>query len=72
MNMFLYLLLQQQNLIPLKFEIENQSFMIKLADIFEKMEKSKSDLKVNQYSIAQSTLEHIFIRFARESTISAH
>ena len=38
----------------------------KIADLFEKMEGIKASLKVQEYSIAQTSLEQIFNQFASQ------
>jgi len=37
-----------------------------LADVFEIIEKRKGELQVKEYSVSQTSLEQIFIHFARQ------
>lgn len=35
------------------------------ANVFEKLEARKSDLNIEDYSVSQTTLEQVFLNFAR-------
>jgi hypothetical protein len=39
---------------------------LQLGDLFEKLEEVKTSLNIVHYSVSQCTLEHVFIRFAKE------
>lgn len=49
-------------------EYENQG----LADIFEKIENHKDNLHVIEYSVSQTSLEQIFIYFAKQGAHATH
>jgi len=48
----------------IKYSIGSQSAM-KVADIFEAVEKRKTELAITNYAISQTSLEQIFIAFAK-------
>lgn len=48
----------------MKFQIPPTA--LSLADIFEIIEKNKQLLQINDYSVSQTTLEQIFIHFAKQ------
>jgi ABC-type multidrug transport system ATPase subunit len=52
---------QQQNI---KFRVPRQGTT--LADLFEMIESNKARLDVSEYSVSETTLEQIFIHFARQ------
>ncbi|KAJ3114327.1 ATP-binding cassette sub- A member 9 [Phlyctochytrium bullatum] len=45
-------------------EVQTQNGQIKLEDVFEAMETSKHESRIENYQIGQTTLEQIFIQFA--------
>lgn len=38
-----------------------------LATLFENVEKLRKELNINDYSVSQTTLEQVFVRFARDA-----
>jgi ABC-type multidrug transport system ATPase subunit len=50
----------------MKFQLPGAQAGIYLADVFEKMEAHRVDLCVVEYSVSQTSLEQIFIHFAKQ------
>ena len=45
-------------------------FYLQVAEIFSKLESMRSRCHVEDYSVTQTSLDHVFIRFARQQTDS--
>jgi ABC-type multidrug transport system ATPase subunit len=50
----------------MKFQLSGDYASGSLADIFEKMEQNKRELCIIEYSVSQTSLEQIFIHFAKQ------
>ena len=46
------------------------SLCFKVAEIFSKLEKIRSSCMVEDYSVTQTSLDHVFIRFAKQQADS--
>ena len=50
------------SVIPLKVDVQD----LNLPRLFEKMEELKQHAGVEEYSISQTTLEHVFVQLAQQ------
>lgn len=58
--------LKDEHMVMLHYHIDGQTF--KLSTLFSVMEKMKEELKIiDDYSISDSSLEHVFLSFAKKS-----
>ncbi|CAK4248260.1 unnamed protein product [Aphanomyces euteiches] len=61
------LLLERQNDVS-RFKLLGTKQTLALSNVFSMIEKSKSDLRVEEYTVSQTTLEQIFNNFAAQQT----